>query len=468
MIKKIIPILEEKTKRSPADTVCEFKWNYPIFQMDRGEFRSCCRTPSKTVTEESLQESGIDAFLNGKDIIQSRFDLINGVRHSDCITCWNLEDRGMKSPREPNQFFHFMQREGLLNKNLSYSEQAIEKGLTRVKTNLHKFLRANKPYMLEISLGNTCDMKCMYCNHHYSTQWAAEEIKLGRITQEQYDKEFPKPAPSFEKTFWEWFDKVGRHTIHRINIIGGEPLIIPKFYEYIDLMISKIQEIRPEDRPVEKPTLCIVTNLNTPPNYIKKFLDKLPMITEMFNLDILISMESLGKRAEYIRNGLDWDRFSSNIDQLFSKKDLKFSVGFLMTVSILSIATTKDFVEYATELSRKYNRTVGLKQNIINYPSWQNPMILPSEFSRYVEDAVHYMEQQVDKMPVCEDFSGRYDQYIIFLKKLAESIKNNKENYTADRLKFYQWFQDFDSKRNLNLLETFPEYTEFFERSKRD
>ena len=49
---KTIPIYNSADKVSPIDTICDLKWNYPIFNMDRGEFRSCCRTPSNKVTED--------------------------------------------------------------------------------------------------------------------------------------------------------------------------------------------------------------------------------------------------------------------------------------------------------------------------------------------------------------------------------------------------------------------------------
>jgi hypothetical protein len=460
----IIPVEKLVSKKNPVDTVCEFKWNYPIFQMDRGEFRSCCRTPSRPVTEEQLQEKGIDAFLNSDHLKQSRLDLINGIRHSDCKTCWGLEDKGMKSPREPEQFWNFMKREGLVPREhrlTSIDADTMHDALAKVTTTDHEFITAKRPYMLELSLGNTCDLKCMYCNHHYSTQWAVELIKTGEITQEQYDREFPAPAPSFESKFWEWFDRVGKFSIHRVNIIGGEPLIIPKFYEYIDTMREKLEFLKPLPNRI-KPTLCIVTNLNTPPNYFKRFIDRLPAITEVFDVEIIVSMESLEDRAEYIRNGIDWDRFKSNVDKLFSIKDVKFNTGFLMTVSALSIATTKEFVQYATELSRKHDRPVHLKQNIINYPKWQSPMILTPDFAKYVDAAIDYMEQQVDTMPETVDFSGRYDQYIIFLKSLSNSLKTNTGNYLYDRVDFRNWFSKYDATRNLDFKKTFPEYIEFW------
>ena len=461
----IIPEHKLVSRKDPVDTVCEFKWNYPIFQMDRGEFRSCCRTPSRPVTEEQLQEKGIDAFLNSDHLKQSRLDLINGIRHSDCKTCWGLEDKGMKSPREPKQFWNFMQREEMIpteKKSSSLNVDVMNEALAKVTTTDHKFITSKKPYMLELSLGNTCDLKCMYCNHHYSTQWATELIKTGEITQEQYDREFPAAAPSFENKFWEWFDRIGRLSIHRVNIIGGEPLIIPKFYEYIDIMKDKLKPLENISNR-NKPVLCVVTNLNTPPNYFKRFMDRLPAITEVFNVEILISMESLTERAEYIRNGLDWKRFTSNVDALFSRKDVKFNTGFLMTVSVLSIATTKDFIQYATEMSKKHDRPIHLKQNIVNYPKWHSPMILPPSFAKYLDNAVEYMEENVTSMPDTVDFFGRYDQYIIFLKSLSESIKNNTGDYSADKAAFLKWFTSYDKIRNLNFKKTFPEYINFWD-----
>jgi hypothetical protein len=462
---KTIPIIPEApTRGNPMDTMCEFKWNYPIFQIDRGEFRSCCRTPSVPIPESLLEEKGINAFLNNDHLVRSRLDLIQGVRHSDCQSCWNLEDRGMKSPREPENFWNFLKREQVIPRDMEYTEENVRTELGKINSLDHPFLKAKTPYMMEISLGNTCDLKCMYCNHHYSTQWATELIKLGELTQEQYDREFPKSSSSFEEKYWEWFDKVGCWHIHRVNMIGGEPLIIPEFYEYVERMANRITRIMPIKKL--RPTLCIVTNLNTPANYFNRFIERLPKIIEAFDLEILISMESLNDRAEYIRNGITWNRFNSNVNKLLSITTTKFQVGFLMSVSALSIATTKDFIEYATNLSDQYSRPIGLKQNIINFPSWQNPMILPPEFSKYLSDTIEYMEQHVSRMPNVTDFFGRYDQYMIFLKSLTESMKNNTGDYTADRKKFYEWYNTFDQHRNLNLLNTFPEYADFYEMCK--
>jgi organic radical activating enzyme len=242
--------------------------------------------------------------------------------------------------------------------------------------------------MLEISLGNTCDMKCMYCNHHYSTQWATEEIKLGRISQEQYDREFPKAPDIFNEKFWEWFNEAGVYCT-RIGIIGGEPLIMPSFYEFVDKLI----EAKRNSLVKTETCLWIVTNLNTPKNYLEKLLQYLPKMTETFKVEILVSLESVGTRAEYIRSGLDWNKFNKNLDTLLSRKDVKFNFGFIPTLNALSISSIKDFVMFTEDLYNKYGRPVSIKQNIVTFPIQHSPTVLTPEFGKYIDECVEYMEK---------------------------------------------------------------------------
>ena len=147
---------------TPLDTICDLKWNYPIFNMERGEFRSCCRTPSNKVSEASLQEFGIDAFANSPKELNSRLELIQGIRTKDCQSCWNLEDSNMKSPRHtPERFHWFMKKQKVIPLKEEYTTESLLTHLPSVDSISHPALKSNTPYMLEISLGNTCDMNCM-------------------------------------------------------------------------------------------------------------------------------------------------------------------------------------------------------------------------------------------------------------------------------------------------------------------
>ena len=444
----------------PLKTVCDLKWNYPIFNMDRGEFRSCCRTPSNKVTEESLQEFGIDAFANSPKELAERLELIQGVRTNDCKSCWNLEDSNMKSPRHtPERFHWFMKRQGVVPSTEEYSDESLVTYLKSIDTLDHPALKSKSPYMVEISLGNTCDMKCMYCSHHYSTQWATEKIKYSEITQLQYDKEFPKAPPSFDKKFWEWFNKIGRYHLQRIGIIGGEPLIMPEFYKFVEKLIDSVTDCK----RTTKITFWIVTNMNTPPNYLEKLMTFFPRLTEVFDVELLVSLEAVGKKAEYIRNGLNWDRMTSNLDKILSRKDLKFNFGFIISMNLLSVANFKDFITFAEEIYHKYDRSVALKHNVVSFPAWQSPFLLTPDFADHIDYCIEYMKFKESEMPVIEhDFYGRWDQYIIFLENLAKSIRENSDDKTEMRKKFFRWHSTYDERRNLNMYEVFPEYEEFF------
>lgn len=444
----------------PLNTICDLKWNYPIFGMSRGEFRSCCRTPTNLITESDLQTHGIDAFLNSPRERQERLDLIRGRRTEACASCWKLEDSGINSPRHhPKQMWWQLIKSNIV-KPSEYNEENLKLELSKINDIDHPALNSYKPYMLEISMGNTCDMKCMYCTHHYSTQWATERIKYKEITQEQYDKEFPKAPPSFEGKFWEWFNNTARYSITRLGLIGGEPLIMPEFYTFMDKVLQSVEEVNHIRQ--EKITLWIVTNLNTPPNYFQRVLEYLPKITKVFKLEILGSMESVGEKAEYIRNGVSWEKFTKNVDTILSNTNLEFDFGFIMSVNALNITSLKDFIAYTKALYEKHNRPVTLKQNLISFPSWQSPMILSTDFIPYLENTIAYLKQHGDSMPAVKDPLGTWNAYADFLQTIINGINNNSLNKKDDRKKFAEWFDTFDQRRGLKLIETFPEYTNFY------
>ena len=109
-----------------------------------------------------------------------------------------------------------------------------------------------------------------------------------------------------------------------------------------------------------------------------------------------------------------------------------------------------------------HNKPVALKHNIISFPDWQSPFILTPDFADYIDECIDYMKVRTDIMPVVSDYFGRWDQYIIFLETLSNSIRTGTGDKTKERKKFVEWFKTYDHRRNINLLETFPEYENFY------
>jgi hypothetical protein len=295
----------------------------------------------------------------------------------------------------------------------------------------------------------------MYCNHVYSSQWATEGLKNKRLSIQDYKAAISKPEEKFTKLFWEWVDAEAKHSLDRIGVIGGEPLITPEFYDFADRLLETYKDV-----PHNDTTIWIVTNMNSEAKYFDKFIDYIPKLNKKFKLEIHISIESTHEQAEYIRNGLDWNVFENNVDRLFdlTKNINRVTIAFLPSINALSIPRFKNFLMWVYELSKKYNKIPMLKQNIVNYPQPHSPFILPKEFADYLDSAIECLYTIQKNIPRFSE----WESYNVFLTDLRNSIRNGGEGKTELRGKFFNWFGDFDKLRNLNFKETFPELIEFY------
>lgn len=437
-------------------SLCHLRWGYPNISLTRNELRTCCKTPFQSVNEKDMEEQGIDLFLNNRYQIERRFEMFKGIRHRDCQQCWQLEDQGANSLRgnSPQGFLDYANHHNMFaefpDKHMNY--------VTRHVNLNSEILRSHKPFMLEVSLGNTCDLKCMYCNHVYSSQWATESLKNNRLPIEIYNEVSGKPNQKFIDLFWEWFNKEAKFSLERIGIIGGEPLITPDFYPFIDRLLESYQDIENDDT-----TIWIVTNLNTSESYFKKLMNYLPKLNEKFKLEILISMESTENQAEYIRNGLNWSKFENNVYKLCeaTKDNHRVVIGFLPSVNVLSIPRYTKFLQWVYKVVQDTGKYIMLKQNTVVWPEVHTPFILTPEYAKYITEAIDWIKTVDSTMPDFDDIFGRWPAYTEFLINLRDSLSNNKPDQEMQK-RFHEWFKDFDGLRALNFEETFPELKDFY------
>ena len=69
-------------------------------------------------------------------------------------------------------------------------------------------------------------------------------------------------------------------------------------------------------------------------------------------------------------------------------------------------------------------------------------------------------------MPEVSDKFGTWPSYTAFLVNLRSGIQNSQPIDTGTMRQFAKWFDEFDSKRNLNLIKTFPEFEYFYKACK--
>lgn len=434
----------------PKKTVCSYKWNYPVFSFGSSEFKSCCRTKPYKVSDEDIKQHGIDAFINSKAMRESRLDLLQGRKHPDCNKCWQLEDSGALSPRQSaNTFIEYLHSEG---HTTGTNINEISRFADQVPDINNPVLYSTKPKLLEIHLGNTCDLKCMYCNESFSSQWAVEKLNENQITKEQYNKLRSSCSDLYKETFWQWFDETARYHVERIGIIGGEPLIIPEFYTFVDRFIRSIKSIA--DKRSSPVVFYFVTNLNTPDHLIHKFITEMKQLPDMLQVEIYVSQEAIESKAEYIRYGLNWQQFTNNLYKLCNS-GLACDINIITSHNALSISSTLPILKFIDKVSSETGKSIGLQKNTVTDPTWHSPLILTSDFADYVDAAIDFIQANPRN-------NIKWWIYNSYLKGLSIAIKSTGTDYTAARKSFYAWHNKYQKLRGVDLYQLFPEYVEFF------
>lgn len=446
------------------DTLCTYAFNSPNIDFSNNRLRMCCHAPGDDVTEADIKFYGIKLFSQFPPLVQTKKDLLSGVRSPACNYCWKIEDSGGKSPREPRHAFStYMAKTNWFN---THDNSVINEKLDNLSNDeiemLARFL--DEPRLLEIALSNTCDLKCMYCSHMYSTQWEAELTKY---------KEFPiinkthkdSLSEKYQSVFWEYFLRDGFRKVEYISFIGGEPLIINKFYIDLETILGLYESHDNQSELPPQISINIITNFNCQEKYFNKLMELIPRIcrNKRLLLRIGISIESIDTRAEFIRTGTDWIRLDRNINKLFSSVQSyndRIELGFHTALNSLCISDLPNFIKYVVNLREMYNIHISLFHNQVVFPEWLNPSILPPSYSEYVDAAIAVLKTHITDEINIPGYN-KWGHYIAFLEGLSLAIKTSiKAPEVLQR--FVSELDKLTSRRGLDFNGTFPEMVPFY------
>jgi len=441
----------EKLKKS----ICLHRWTQPCIQIDSGHSRMCCRTFGANSDQNEILQKKSEVFLNSQFDQDRRSEMLKGIRDQDCNQCWRLEDQGITSPRKGlDEFLMYYQY------TVGYKKDELLKKLATNDPELHK---AHSPFMLEISLGNLCNLSCIYCNEDFSSRWAQEKISVGEVNEKFMRKKVFPTKDIMIEAFWDWMRLEGAHTLKCICFIGGETIITPELFEILNKFYELFKQDDIQTKRQHKIVIQIVTNLNIPEPQFDLFLQQIDKLTEYFRFEILISMESVEEKAEYIRNGLSWKLFDKNIHRIFTFQNgnPNYQLGFIMTYNLLSLTSTRAFLEYVYQLYKKYKHAIYLGKNLLAHPTYLAVQNLDQSYVRYIDEALDFL----NSIPEINSFDFNKDitwtGYIHFLEDLKNSLQKNMQFDSEQQKIFSEWTVKNDSRTGKNFKETFPEYTDY-------
>ena len=332
------------------------------------------------------------------------------------------------------------------------------------------------PKYVEVAFSNQCNFACSYCGPSFSSKWTAEATKYGAYpTTDRFNdleglkRDGKMPIHHTEhnpyvEAFWKWWPDLYRD-LHTFRITGGEPLLSKDTWKILDYIIE-------EKNPNKKLNLAINSNLGIPDNLVDKFIEKVKRIEDEGRVNefiVFTSVDAWGKQAEYIRNGLEFNRFWANMHKIL-KACPRINLTVMSTFNALSIPSYYQLVNGIYDLKKTYTSSdrywtsaVFLDSSYLRHPRHQTVQVLPMEWA----DEVYRTAQYANYLGIPKfdhKHVGYSDIEIQKIKRIYDWMHAYKDQKLLEknRANFGRYFKAHDERRGTNFVETYPELEDFY------
>lgn len=421
---------------SVSETFCAAKWLNATIWLNSGLTVSCHHPPSHPISLKEIANNP-SAIHNSSHKKRMRELMLKGERPSECEYCWKIEDISKD---------HISDR---VFKTFIYKDVEIEE-LAKAPLNHNWPLKT-----LEVAFDRTCQLACMYCNPSYSSTWVRDIVENGPYTgldsdrRKHYQDGHPMAEPfkiednPYIEAFWRWWPELA-NSLDELRITGGEPLLSPNFWKVLENVASSA---RPGMR------IAVNSNLSARDEYIDRLLDlgrRLP------HLEVYSSGEAFGEIGEYIRDGLNWTRWTANMEKLMSSGVIR-RTHVMMTINSISLLGMKKFLDQMREWKRVFGReNPTFSVNIMRHPTFQGALALPDEMIDVLASELRawYDEIKEDRC-ILEFEKDSLERFINYLKAKPEITEGSATKSELQRdLKRY--LIQYDRRRKKNFREVLP------------
>ena len=185
------------------------------------------------------------------------------------------------------------------------------------------------------------------------------------------------------------------------------------------------------------------------------------------------SCEGYGKQAEYTRNGLDYDKFWTNVEKILTVLP-KVTINIMSTFNALSVFTYSDLIERVFQAKKKYSNNqrywisaIQLDTSYLRYPSHLSVKILDKKH----KDLILESAKKALYYGMTEFVQGSYgfsNTEIQKIKRLYDyAIHEDEFDVEKNRKDFVKFVDELDKRRDTNFVKTFPELKKFYDTYKK-
>jgi organic radical activating enzyme len=418
-----------------SSSFCAAKWYNATIWLGSGMTTSCHHPPAHRIDLEGVQANP-KLLHNTPEKKQDRLDMTKGVRPAGCEYCWKIEDMGRDAVSDRVYKSRIYPIEALNDAYNTPPESDVD-------------LRT-----LEIAFDRTCQFACSYCNPAFSSTWVNDIKRNGpyvnlvsdgrnHFTHTHESSQLFKYGETnpYVEAFFAWWESSLHRTLQELRITGGEPLMSGYTWKLIDWFR--------ENKGKSSTRLAINSNLGADVD-----IDRLLSSIQGMAVDIYTSNEAVGAQAEYIRDGLDYKVWLSNVEKLLKAG---ITVHCMCTINALCLPSLVDHLNVLSDLKRKYGRDkINFTLNILRFPSFQSPLVLSNELrKRYgAELAELLFKNQAN--PYWHEHERNHLQRLIDYLDVVKTPHSEAFDLPKLHNDFQQFYRQYDQRRGKDFAKTFP------------
>lgn len=435
--KEVLDLLNWNSK-----SLCLAKWYNATIWLGSGQTTSCHHPPAHTAPIEIVRKNP-KVLHNTDQKKQDRAMMLNSERPKGCEYCWKIEDMGRDAISDR------------VYKSAIYEVEDLDHAVTSMPDwdfNLKT---------LEIAFDRTCQFACSYCNPAFSTTWVKDIEKngpyegltsdgRGHFTHAHNAAQLFKPEEEnpYVEAFFKWWESDLGKTLQELRVTGGEPLMSPHTWKLLDWFAGHDTEMR--------------FALNSNMGMQKKVLDKFIKATHNIkHFMVYTSNEATWDQAEYIRDGLEYTVWMHNVERLLEEGNVE-ALSVMCTINALCLETLPQFLSYILRLKVEYGNKISFSLNILRFPSFQSPLVLPDELrDRFKRGLEHWLDNNKDNKLLHQMEVNQLQRLIDYLD-VVKTPHSEAFDLPTLRNDFKNFYAQYDKRRNKNFTDTFPIIGEWY------
>jgi pyruvate-formate lyase-activating enzyme len=346
----------------------------------------CCRSNTPVTPVKELTD-----FTRDKNYLDVRQKMLKGeLIPEHCSSCYNLENRGIISARQ---------------------QETVEWTNRLQIRNIEQLSTLSGPAYYEIRPSNKCNLQCRMCGPNDSHLIQREYQQIGLIDKNKF----------LSKKNVTGFDIVDFSTAKKIYVAGGEPTIMPEFYQFLDQCIEN-----------KKTDVEFLVNTNGT-KLSERFKAQLKHFS---NFHFIFSIDGFDQLNYYIRWPSNWKNIVSNLHYLRANQH-KVTVN--TTVSIYNILSLHELFKF---IDSEFPNTLIHCQIAENL----SPFMFPD--SQIALDSL---------LPIRS--LNCYKNDVLFASSIDGYINHFQTRSTAENnlLDFFKFNDKLDQSRGVKLQDYVPE-----------